>query len=173
MRRSYVVYILVRLASPEGGWLLLRRHEKWGDWSLVGGHVESWEMDDWSAAAAREAREELDPLREGKDFAIRPIQSSPISWGPEPSRSARGERTVYHVQYYTLAFLNEPIQLLSQLPSKDFLLIPENTIRSSPHALGRPVYMAHQIFANGLASAPLAWQEALNTKDLPAGLYVK
>ena len=91
IRHSYVVYVLIRLPTLEGPSLLLRRHKKWGDWSLVGGHVEEWEMDDWGRAAAREASEELEPLVSGQDFVVRPIHPEPIVWGPEPSRSNQGQ----------------------------------------------------------------------------------
>ena len=89
MRHSHVVYVLIRLPTLDGPVQLLRRHEKWGDWSLVGGHVEDDEMDDWAAAAVREAKEELEPLVPGEDFRVTPMHAEPFVWGPEASRSAR------------------------------------------------------------------------------------
>lgn len=149
MRHSHVVYTLIRLSTPAGPGLLLRRHEKWGDWSLVGGHVEDWEMDDWAVAAAREAAEEMEPLVTGEDFAVEPLHDEPITWGPEASRSARGERTIYHIRYYGLTFLRDPAELLGRLCASDFLLVDEGALGSTPHALGNPVHRARRYLQGG------------------------
>jgi ADP-ribose pyrophosphatase YjhB (NUDIX family) len=170
MRHSHVVYVLIRLPTEGGSALLLRRHQKWGDWSLVGGHVEEWEMNDWRLAAAREADEELEPLATGQDFLITPIHAEPITWGPEPSRSAQGERTVYHIQYYALTFLRDPVSLLARLPATEFLLVSEHELDSTRHALGRPVHRAHRFLSGGLKTVPCAWNAKLDLQALPAGM---
>ena len=57
-RHSKIAYVAARLRLPDGeDALLLRAHEKWGDFSLLGGHVESDELDDWTVTARREAAE--------------------------------------------------------------------------------------------------------------------
>jgi hypothetical protein len=166
MRHSNVVYILIRLPTVDGPSLLLRRHEKWGDWSLVGGHVEEWETDEWGLAAAREATEELDPLVNGQDFVVAPIHANPIVWGPEASRSAQGQRTIYHIQYYVLTFLRDPVALISRLPAENFLLIPEREIGSTEQAFGRPVRRAYQFLQGDLDVVPRAWGEELDLQAL-------
>lgn len=167
MRHSNVVYVLIRLPTVDGPSLLLRRHEKWGDWSLVGGHVEEWEMDKWELAAAREATEELHPLVNGQDFVVAPIHAQPIVWGPEASRSAQGQRTIYHIQYYVLTFLHDPMALIGQLPAGQFLLVPEREIGSTEHAFGRPVHRAYRFLQGDLDVVPRAWRKELNLHDLP------
>lgn len=170
MRHSNVVYVLIRLPTAAGPWLLLRRHRKWGDWSLVGGHVEEWELEDWGLAAAREAAEELEPLVTGEDFVVTPIHDEPITWGPEASRSAQGERTIYRIQYYTLAFLRDPVALLGRLPANEFLLIPEHELGSSEHMLGSPVHRARRFLHGGLEAVPRAWAQELDPRALPSEL---
>ncbi|MCA9709338.1 MAG: NUDIX hydrolase [Myxococcales bacterium] len=170
MRHSNVVYTLIRL--PIGGvtHLLLRRHAKWGDWSLVGGHVEEWELEDWRQAAAREATEELEPLVDEQDFTVAPLHDEPITWGPEASRSARGERTLYRIQYYRLVFVHDPVELLARLPQGEFLLVPEHALDSTEQPLGNPVHRARRYLREGLSSVPLSWGEDLDPRALPAGL---
>ncbi|MEM9454908.1 MAG: NUDIX hydrolase [Myxococcota bacterium] len=170
MRHSNVVYTLIRISVAGVPSLLLRRHDKWGDWSLVGGHVEPWEQDDWRRAAAREATEELEPLREGQDFVVESLHEEPVTWGPEASRSARGERTLYRIQYYRLGFRRDPVELLAQLPAGDFLLVPERTLGSTAHALGNPVHRARRYLQDGFDSVPLSWAEDLDPGALPTGL---
>jgi hypothetical protein len=170
MRHSHVVYVLIRLPLPGGPSLLLRRHEKWGDWSLVGGHVEEWEMEDWGLAAAREATEELAPLVSGQDFVVQPIHPEPIKWGPEPSRSTQGQRTIYHIRYYTLVFLRDPVTLLGRLPAAEFLLVPERAIDSTGDVLGSPVHRARRFLQGGFDAAPRAWPGELDPRAFPAGL---
>jgi 8-oxo-dGTP pyrophosphatase MutT (NUDIX family) len=170
MRHSHVVYVLIRLPTLDGPVQLLRRHEKWGDWSLVGGHVEDDEMDDWAAAAVREAKEELEPLVPGEDFRVTPMHAEPFVWGPEASRSALHVRTIYHIQYYGLAFLRDPAELLPRLPAAEFLLVPERELGTTAHALGSPVHRAQRSLPGGLPAVPVAWGEALDPAVLPAAL---
>lgn len=170
MRHSNVVYTLIRVRVGAVPCLLLRRHKKWGDWSLVGGHVEPWEQEDWRLAAAREATEELEPLREGEDFSVEALHPEPITWGPEASRSARGQRTLYRIQYYRLAFHRDPARLLVRLPAEDFLLVPEHALGSTEQPLGNPVHRARRYLREGFDSVPLSWAEDLAPEALPAGL---
>lgn len=172
MRTSNVVYVLIRLPTADGPALLLRRHEKWGDWSLVGGHVEENELDHWAGAAAREASEELEPLVRGQDFAVTPIHPEPITWGPEASRSAQGERTIYHIQYFTLEFLRDPVPLLRRLPPGEFLLVLEHQLGATGHALGSPVHRARRFIQGGLEAVPRAWSDELDLQALPQGLWL-
>lgn len=170
MRHSNVVYVLIRLFTVEGPALLLRRHEKWGDWSLVGGHVEEWEMDNWALAAAREATEELEPLVNGQDFVVESIHDQPITWGPEASRSNQGQRTIYHIQYYTLRFLRDPIALLGRLPAAEFLLVPEREVEPAAQTFGSPVHRARRFLPGGFEAAQRAWSGELDPRALPPGL---
>ena len=173
MRHSNVVYTLIRIPLSTGPALLLRRHEKWGDWSLVGGHVEEDELDDWGQAALREATEEMEPLVAGRDFRVEPIHDEPIVWGPEASRSARGERTIYHIQYFTLVFLRDPLTLLDLLFPPDFLLLEEQKLGTTEHALGNPVHRARRFLQGGFDSVRWAWDEPLEPSRLPIGMQAR
>ena len=67
-RHSDLALVLARVDVDGTPHWLLRRHAKWGDWSLIGGHVEPGEGDDWTLTAVREANEELEPrLHSGRD----------------------------------------------------------------------------------------------------------
>ena len=87
-RHSDLALVLARVDVDGTPHWLLRRHAKWGDWSLIGGHVEPGEGDDWTLTAVREANEELEPLICGVDFVIEPLPLDVSSWGPVASRSA-------------------------------------------------------------------------------------
>ena len=173
MRHSHVVYVLIRLATTAGTWLLLRRHDKWGDWSLVGGHVENHEMHDWQLAAAREAEEELAPLKTDHDFKVRAIHPEPLVWGPEASRSAQGQRTMYHIQYYALEFMTDPLRNLRLLPASDFLLVDQQSIDTTRYSLGRPLHQARRYLQGGLESIPPVWGESIDFHALPTALHSK
>lgn len=171
VRHSHVVYVLIRLPLSTGPTLLFRRHEKWGDWSLVGGHVEDEELDDWQASAARETMEELEPLEATRDFVVQPMHAEPLIWGPEASRSARGRPTIYHVRYFFLEFQRSPVELLNRLPASTVLCVPESELQSTPHALGNPVLRASHCIPGGMAAVPFAWSRSIDRRALPTTLF--
>src|SRR5262245_27329052 len=125
MRESDLAYVIIRLSIQAEPHLLLVRHRKWNDWTLVGGHVEDGEKNNWARAAVRECNEELAPLRFGEDFILLPLLDRPVKWGPVRSRSAGGEPTRYTAQLFALRFLKSPADCLRQLPDGEFLLVPE------------------------------------------------
>ncbi len=171
VRHSNVVYVLIQLPTANGPSLLLRRHEKWGDWSLVGGHVEKDEIDDWLRAAAREATEELEPLVSGQDFVIEPVTTGGrITWGPEPSRSAQGQRTIYHIEYYTLKFLHDPVELLRRLPAAEFRLVSERELESTDDVFGKPVRQAQEFLYGHPDAVRPAWDMVLDLQALPPNM---
>lgn len=133
-RRSDLALVVARLTVGSQALWLLRRHPKWGDWSLVGGHVEPGEEGDWSRTAAREAEEELAPLRCGIDFVLEPLLAGPTSWGPVQSRSAAGAMTHYRARWYGLRFLGDAIASLRRLPTEDFALVPEAELATGAQA---------------------------------------
>ena len=135
MRRSDIAYVIIALRKDGEDHLLLHRHAKWGDWSLVGGHVEPGEEHDWLVVARREAGEELAPLRAGEHFEVERIPLS-LEWGPEPSRSAHGEPTYYHAEYFVLRFTENPVELLRRLPSSDFRLVRLRDLRRDEDVCG-------------------------------------
>lgn len=116
---------------------MLHRHPKWGDWSLVGGHVEQGEEDDWLKTASREAEEELAPLTLGGDFTVEPLPVE-LRWGPCPSRSAGGMPTEYRARYFVLRFLKDPREILDVLPESEFRLVPIDEVESD-EGVGHPV----------------------------------
>lgn len=128
MRHSDIAYVLIRLQSEGQDFLLLHRHAKWGDWSLVGGHVEPGEEGDWLATATREAAEEMVPLKLREDFELEPLKIR-MEWGPHPSRSAFGAPTHYRAEYFVLRFLRAPIEVIRRLPQDEFRLVPVDGIR--------------------------------------------
>lgn len=168
IRISNVVYVLVRVPTPKGSALLLRHHAKWGDWSLVGGHVEEDEMDDWHHAAAREATEELVPLVNEQHFIVEfeRVTNRRFKWGPKPSRSAQGKQTVYNIEYYVLKFLKDPAELLRLLPESEFRLIPERELESMADAYGPPVRLAQELLHDHPDAVPPSWDKVLDTSAL-------
>lgn len=137
MRHSDIAYVLIRLRSEGKDCFMLHRHPKWGDWSLVGGHVEQGEEDDWLKTASREAEEELAPLTLGGDFTVEPLPVE-LRWGPCPSRSAGGMPTEYRARYFVLRFLKDPREILDVLPESEFRLIPIDEVESD-EGVGHPV----------------------------------
>jgi len=168
IRVSNVVYVLVRVPTAQGPALLLRHHAKWGDWSLVGGHVEEDEMDDWHHAAAREATEELEPLVNERHFVVEigPVTNRRFRLGPKPSRSAQGKQTVYNIEYYILKFLKDPAELLRLLPQSEFRLIPEHKLESMADAYGPPVRVAQELLHDHPDAVPSSWDKVLDTSAL-------
>lgn len=164
-RRSEVAYVLVRLIVDGRGHFLLTKHAKWGDFSLVGGHVEPDEMHDWGRAARRESEEELSPLRFGHDFVLEHLAAGPASWGPVPSRAAGNRPTVYVAQWFSLRFLQPPLQLISRLRREEFALVAEDAVATGTTAavtglLGRFAESAE------LDKVPFAWPYQLSASDL-------
>jgi len=163
-RRSRLAYVVIRLAVGGRDCYLLRAHPKWGDWSLVGGHVEVDELSDWALAARREAEEELEPLRYGQDFKVVPIQNGPRQWGPVDSRSAGGASTVYEAEWFALVFLRDPEVCLARLPRDEFLLVDlELAVHPPFDAKVAPLLARlNQALPNGLASVPMAWTTSVD-----------
>lgn len=161
-RTSEIACILVRVRVAGRDWLLLRRHEKWGDWSIVGGHVEPDERSNWLRTAIREAEEELEPLRFGVDFALDPLSGGPSEWN-EISRSAGGVPTLYKAQWFSLRFLQDASSALARLPADDFLLVETTRIESGdcPYGVSSVLERFHRHSARGLAGVPLAWEADL------------
>ena len=163
-RRSRLAYVVIRLAVDGRDCYLLRAHAKWGDWSLVGGHVELDELGDWALAARREAEEELEPLRYGRDFDVIPVPNGPKRWGPVESRSAGGASTVYEAEWFALTFLRDPVECLSELPRDEFLLVDLELAVHAPFDANVAPLLARldQSLPGGLGSVPVAWHASLD-----------
>jgi 8-oxo-dGTP pyrophosphatase MutT (NUDIX family) len=127
-RHSDLALVLARVDVDGTPHWLLRRHAKWGDWSLIGGHVEPGEGEDWTLTAVREANEELEPLTCGVDFVIEPLPLDVSSWGPVASRSADGAPTRYRARWFLARFLRDAAECLRRLPLGEFALVPEADI---------------------------------------------
>lgn len=158
MRTSDLALVLIRLTIRDQPHLVLIRHRKWGDWSLVGGHLEPEERADWARAARRECNEELSPLRYGTDFTLLPLLDQPVRWGPVPSRSAGDVPTIYTAQFFALRFLRPPAECLAQLRADDFRIVPESelTIVTSSDDLPLPARALRSV-----RRPSLAWDSAL------------
>lgn len=163
-RQSRIAYVVIRLAVDGRDCYLLRAHTKWGDWSLVGGHVESDELGDWALAARREAEEELEPLRYGRDFDIVSVPNGPKRWGPVESRSAGGVPTSYEAEWFALTFLRDPVACLAELTQDEFLLVDAELAVHAPRDAKVAPLLARldQALPGGLASVPVAWSGSVN-----------
>lgn len=157
MRKVALAHVVVKLKAPNGdSYYLLHRHEKWGDWTLVGGHVEPGEEDLWAETARREAEEEMPPLRHPSDFMLAPLLPSPLTWGPRNSRSAGDAPTLYKAQFFGLVFRRDPAPLLTGLEARGFLLLTEAQLHKHPE-VGDVLRQLEQHLAGGLESVPAAW----------------
>ena len=160
MRHSDIAYVLVRVHAQGEDHLLLHRHAKWGDWTLVGGHVEAGEERDWCLAAAREANEEL-PWHLGCDFEVDRLELA-VQWGPEPSRSASGEPTKYRAEYFLLRFLRDPRDLLRALPESEFRLVPLSALSGGTNLdVSTPVRLLMERVGTSLGEVPRSWHAEL------------
>lgn len=166
-RESDVVYVVVRLEVDGRDYFLFRKHPKWGDWSLIGGHVEQNERGDWSVAASRETEEEMNPLRVGQDVRLSALLPDELEWGPEPSRTAGYQPTVYKSRWYWLEFLRDPAECLGELTDEGFALVPKTDLASLEGivATGLLKRIASRI-TYGLDSIPYAWPRNRPVQEL-------
>ncbi len=156
MRHSDIAYVLIRLQSEGRDFLLLHRHAKWGDWSLVGGHVEPGEEGNWLATAAREAAEEMEPLKLREDFDVEPLQLR-VHWGPHPSRSAFGTPTQYRAEYFVLRFLRTPEEVMRRLPEGEFRLVAVDSI-ANDESVSFPVRKLLDHVGTEFDALPRSWE---------------
>ena len=84
-RSSHIVYAVARFRANDRVVWLLRRHPKWGDWSLVGGHVEEDEREDRHQPLGAHARMLLALLLR---LLLSLWRGKPRRW-PQRSRSAQ------------------------------------------------------------------------------------
>ena len=159
MRYSELSLVLIRLNIGSEPHLVLMRHRKWNDWSLVGGHVEPNVRNDWARAAARECNEELSPLKYSEDFTLLPLLDQPFIWGPVPSRSAGNEPTTYRAQLFLLRFLRPPMECLARLPADDFRLVREADVLGV-HPGGESMGLAARAL-KGVERSAMAWDSIL------------
>lgn len=155
MRQIELAHIVVKICNKQGTQYLFRKHEKWKDWSLVGGHVDPGEEGDWARTAIREAEEELAPLKHRDDFIIVPLLPNPETWGPVDSKSA-GVPTTYTAQFFALIFTGNPDTALARLPENDFLLVPEAHLYNSPPKFGETIQVLRRRLDGSLNLIPLA-----------------
>lgn len=168
-RRSDLALVVARLLVDGRACLLLRAHEKWGDWGLVGGHVEPLEVDDWGLSASREVEEELAPLRVGVDVDVHPLPVPTSRWGPTPSRSAGNRLTVYEAEWFSLAFRRSPTVCMARVVQGRLLLVEQSVALAAEARSGITPLLAivHEALPGGLDSVPLAWPEEVAASLLP------
>jgi 8-oxo-dGTP pyrophosphatase MutT (NUDIX family) len=161
-RRSTLSIVVFRLLVDDSDCVLLLRHDKWGDWGLVGGHIEPGESAD--EAALRETEEELVPLRVGHDLAIERLPHDPLEWGPVSSRSAGGHATVYHATYYAAVFRSNPEPALAAIHNRNLVFIPVKAL--DPHAWPSNVsdVLARYAHAHRVAEeVPRGWRASIRS----------
>ncbi|HWO17848.1 MAG TPA: NUDIX hydrolase [Kofleriaceae bacterium] len=144
------------------------RHKKWHDWSLVGGHVEPDEKNDWARAAVRECNEELAPLRFGEDFTLLPLLDQPLRWGPLASRSASGEPTIYTAQVFALRFLRSPLECLGKLPAEEFRIVRESDLTEQQDSSNLTTRTLKRVDRSALAWDTALPSLPLEVQPLPA-----
>lgn len=162
-RHSDVAYVVAKLRVRGEDYVLLRAHPKWGDWSLVGGHVEPLDAS-WLAAAAREVDEEMAPLRCGRDVDVQSLDVPGTQWGPVPSRSAGNRPTRYRAEWYQLLFKLDPREALGQLPPGAFRMVRLADLERVP-GVSSIVQRAAALLPGGWRALPLSWQDDLD--DVP------
>lgn len=168
-RLSRVAYVVVRLLIGSGDYLLFRSHAKWGDWSLVGGHVEPEELKDWESAACRETEEEMPPLRCGLDFEVESLTTGISRWGPKVSKSAGGVLTEYETRWFSLRFKRDPSEFLYCQSPKDFLLVEWKRLEESrrDEDISDAIDFLRSLLPEGLEDIPYAWSKPLALERLP------
>jgi uncharacterized protein (UPF0216 family) len=137
-RFSRIAYVLIRVAFGGDIYSLLRWHAKWDDWSLIGGHVEHSEIDDWLATARREANEEMTPLVIGRDIEVAALERPSTRFVKE-SKAAAGAVTEYEVRWYALEFLADPVRCLQRLDCGAFVLVNEQGLARHASVNGKQV----------------------------------
>lgn len=156
MRNVSLAHVVVKLEFTDGYFYLLHKNKKWGDWNLVGGHVEPGEEGEWVRTAYREAEEEMTPLQHKKDFLLVPLLTAPITLGPRRSRSAGGQTTKYYANFFRLIFRRDPVDYLRKL-GDDFILVAESDVESRKD-IGELVAILSRQLPGGIASVPPAWR---------------
>ncbi len=155
MRYSDIAYVVIHLRMEGDDYLVLHRHLKWGDWSLVGGHVEPGEEADWRITAIRETQEEMAPLRFGHHFDIYPLDIS-AAWGPAESQSAFGAPTMYRARYFLLRFFDDPGTLMRGLEPGQFRMFPRMRLRHEA-GISFPVILLLDRLRRGGRYLPFSW----------------
>ncbi len=169
MREIELAHVVIKLrGSDDRSYYLLHRHEKWGDWTLVGGHVEPGEEGLWARTAERETEEEMAPLQHSRDFLLVPLLSRPVTWGPKPSRSAGGALTVYRAQFFRMVFRRDPVGLLGPLGERGFTLLSEEQLANDN--VGDLVRQLEQHLEGGLSELPAAWTVPVSPDLISSGL---
>jgi len=164
MRHSNLALVIAKLRIEATDYLLLNWHLKWSDWSLVGGHIEPGEEHNWSAAAVREANEELAPLHSSRDFAVSELTPHSVSWGPTDSRS-NGEPTLYTAKYFVLSFVVDPAKALAKLSSADFMLLDAGC-QPNRASVSETLRQLYQHLPNGFADIPLSWPRSIRSAEI-------
>lgn len=159
-RHSDVAYVVAKLRVRGDDYALLHAHPKWGDWSLVGGHVEPTDQTSHQAAA-REVEEEMAPLRHGRDVEVERLGVEASSWGPVPSRSASMRPTSYRAEWYVLRFKTDPMECLAKLPSNEFRLVRLSEIDRVTN-LSSVVEKVASLLPDGWKALPLSWPHNLD-----------
>lgn len=157
MRKVALAHVVIKFQVAGGSYYLLHRHRKWGDWSFVGGHVEPGEEGLWIRTAVRETEEELNPLHHRRDFILVPLLGKPLTWGPQRSRSAAGEMTLYTAQFFRMVFRRNPSQLLSSLPEHDIVFVRGEEL-AAHEQVSEMVHMLDKRLHGGLDAIPSAWE---------------
>lgn len=164
-RESQLSVIVVRLLVDGEACVLLLRHEKWGDWGMVGGHIEEGESA--RDAAARELSEELVPLKVGQDVRLSPLLARPLTWGPVASRSAQGLSTTYLTHFFYTEFLTDPERALRLVEDRRLVFVPETALDPADWPAGVTDVLSRLLRdIGGLRRIPLGWSESLSSEAM-------
>lgn len=175
IRKSEISQVVIKLKTRTTSYYLLQKHKKWGDWSLIGGHVEDHEQGDWAAAGYREIEEELQPLKRTKDFFLLPILGQPVSWGPVQSRSAGGFATLYMAQFFAMTIYEDPIGVLNKLNPEGLCLFSESDVIDMCQGgqISNTVKVLQESLFKGLSGVPSVCNRLINLSYLSISAYKK
>lgn len=171
LRQSHLALVIIKLRLIGEDFFLFQWHRKWNDWSLVGGHVEPNEENDWNLTAVREVEEELYPLKVDEDFIVCPLSEDPVSWGPVLSRSSAQSPTIYTAQWFVLRFLRDPTKALARLPVNDFLLISSQTIYGYKSRDGIAITDLCKYIPVALNAIPPSWPGQISQQEIPVQIW--
>lgn len=154
-RKTKCAFVILKVNAGGTDYFLLRQDKDWNDLNLVGGHQEPRDAGNFKRTARRELYEELSALR-GKGKVELIALTSPISFGPKWSKSAKAE-TIYEVQFFLAKLDSDPSVLNKVLSSRslNFLVRADRVQSSVEHdATSSFLKLLDTHLSNGLAGVP-------------------
>jgi hypothetical protein len=156
IRTSRAAFVIIKLVVSNDVYLLLRKNVKWNDLNFVGGHQKERDQGSLVRTAQRELWEEVPSIRGIVNTHLVPVTDE-VLYGPVYSRSV-GRETIYRVQFFRLAFEQQPTSLIQKLSTRSRnVLVPEQRLflQNSIRISGLIKFL-HERLAGGIASIPVS-----------------